>query len=275
MIALKEPNETYDNLATIIEDHLEADTSSLEFANHLQDYPSEMVKLLLTEMTNKSEITYAEYIKHNLFKLNDDLLLLKDHIKKQMTTLQRYMKAELSEDDEELFKTQRFIRNALESFDLIPETEKVNCLLYLERMIREARCTKTANADSLSLVKSQLKEHLVKCLGTQFDKGCYNNMCMLGFKDDAAAIVEETFWHHKSLTDISESLTVLKSEYGFDAEELVVNYILKQERLFAIGDLDQFVQSYNEVSDFVQSISPVASQKIMGKWQLNSYLNLR
>jgi hypothetical protein len=246
----------------------------------INNVPQSEIKEIGEEICKEILLEYTEYIKNNLFKLNEQLRESKVIVLDNLVNLYNKVEGLEREDPIKLSKMKRFIIQGLKNLPQISIEEQTNCYLYLESMINENFEFKEIFDTPLGLAKENLTYNLTVLINEQHNYNMLKYLELLSQKDFLKTV--NCILENKTFDQIHELAMELNEKFKIKNDQLasyLFDFLYGQENLYQLSNLDKFISNYQEMQEFLKKCGNIFSQKqklkLKERWQLNSYFNLR
>jgi hypothetical protein len=260
---------------------MEADYENPEEENEfIKRISKDRLKELREEVSKEIILEYAEYIRNNLSKLNEQLSISKNIVSNNLTILYNKVEGLEKKDSKQFSVKKRFIIQAIKNTPGISIEGQSNGFLYIESLVNESAEFRELFVTPLIQVKDKVTTGLVTAIIERCQFSLLNDLERLS-KDELKRTLR-FLWSNKTFGQIYELLQEFTNVYGIKKEQMglyITEFISEQDHLFQLTNLDKFISNYLEVKEFLEKskniINGVQRTHLNEKWQLNSYFNLR
>ena len=166
------------------------------------------------ELDKEIILEYAEHIRNNLQKLNEQLQISKKMVYENLTALFNKVEGLEREDPKLLSKRKKFISQGLKNLPEIPTSEQASCFLYLEMMVNEDTEFKELFGTPLSQAKDKLVDKLAQAIKEQKELQLLKDLEKLS-KDELVGTLN-ALWGNKTFCQIHESTIELIDVYKLE-----------------------------------------------------------
>ena len=240
----------------------------------------ERKKEICGELGKEIILEYAEYIRNNLQKLNEQLHNSRKVVYENMTALYSKVEGLEMEDPKHLSKRKKLVIQGLKNLPGIPLKEQTGCFLYLESMANESIELREFFTTPLNQAKEKLVFKLAQAIKEQSNYRLLTDLEKLS-KDELVRSLN-VMWGNKTFDQIYESAIELTNICKLEKNQLgsyIKDFIMGQEQLFQLTNLDKFISSYLEMQEFIKKSWDILDRKqrseLNNRWQMKTYFNLR